>query len=106
MSRPILWASVPTAVDFVGHLGESSVVYYITDDYSLWPGGDAERIRSADRRLRRAADVLFPCNGALAGGQGGVAVGVLVADLGVALVGQDIDHSFEALGPVLPYQVA
>jgi glycosyltransferase involved in cell wall biosynthesis len=63
---PVLFASVPTAVDYVGRLGESAVVYYITDDFSLWPGGNADRIRTADRRLASAADLALPCNQVLA----------------------------------------
>ncbi|MCL2700103.1 MAG: FemAB family PEP-CTERM system-associated protein [Phycisphaerae bacterium] len=62
---PVMFTSVPTAVDYVGQLGESRVVYYVTDNYALWPGGNAEKIRAADRRLRDAADVVFPCTQAL-----------------------------------------
>jgi glycosyltransferase involved in cell wall biosynthesis len=67
MRDPVLFASVPTAIDYVGRLGESAVVYYITDDYSLWPGGNAEQIRRADRDLAAAADLILPCNEVLAG---------------------------------------
>jgi len=63
--NPVLFSSVPTAVDYVGQLGESRVVYYVTDDYRLWPGANAEKIRLADRRLRDVADVVFPCTQAL-----------------------------------------
>jgi len=63
--NPVMFASVPTAVDYVGQLGESRVVYYVTDNYALWPGGNAEKIRAADRRLRDTADVVLPCTQAL-----------------------------------------
>jgi glycosyltransferase involved in cell wall biosynthesis len=63
--KPILFSTVPTAVDYVGQLGESRVVYNVTDDYRLWPGANAEKIRFADRRLRDAADVVLPCTPAL-----------------------------------------
>ena len=56
LRRPILWSSIPTAVDYVGRLGESAVVYYVTDDYSLWPGGNPERIRAADESLAARAE--------------------------------------------------
>jgi glycosyltransferase involved in cell wall biosynthesis len=62
MKHPVLFASVPTAIDFVGRLSESAVAYYITDDYSLWPGGNAGRIRAADEALARSADLVLPCN--------------------------------------------
>jgi len=64
--RPILWTTVPTARDYIGRLGESMVVYYVTDDYSLWPGGNAESIRRADRGLARRADLIFACSQLLA----------------------------------------
>ncbi len=60
MRRPVLFASIPTAEDMVGRLGESTVVYYVTDDFSQWPGGNAEAIRAADHRLARVADVCLP----------------------------------------------
>jgi len=62
IERPVLWASVPNAADYIGELGERAVVYYVTDDYSLWPGGDAARIQDADRRLTEQADLLLPCS--------------------------------------------
>lgn len=62
IERPVFWATVPTAVDFVGQLDESLRVYYITDDFSLWPGGNAERLREMDRRLTEQSDLVFPCS--------------------------------------------
>ncbi|MFW5869278.1 MAG: glycosyltransferase [Planctomycetota bacterium] len=66
LHEPVLFASIPTAIDYVGQLGESHVVYYVTDDYSLWPGGNADSIRRADRELTRSADLVLPCNQKLA----------------------------------------
>ncbi|MFA5864838.1 MAG: FemAB family XrtA/PEP-CTERM system-associated protein [Phycisphaerae bacterium] len=66
MKHPILWTTVPTAVDFVGKFDESSLIYYVTDDYSLWPGADAEEIRRADRELTQHADFVFACSEPLA----------------------------------------
>jgi FemAB-related protein (PEP-CTERM system-associated) len=65
MNRPIFWSSIPTVADYVGHLDEAAVVYYVTDDYHLWPGGDSENIKLADRRLTERADLIFPCSEAL-----------------------------------------
>jgi glycosyltransferase involved in cell wall biosynthesis len=62
IERPVLWASVPTAVDFVGQLDESLCAYYVTDDFSLWPGGNAQRIREMDRRMTEQSDIVFPCS--------------------------------------------
>jgi len=66
ITRPILWASVPTAADYIHKLDEGEIVYYVTDDYSLWPGSNAPRIRQADRRLTEAADLILPCTRVLA----------------------------------------
>lgn len=62
MEGAILWTTVPTAVDFVGRLGERGVVYYVTDDYHLWPGGDAAKIVRADRELTEKSDLIFACS--------------------------------------------
>jgi glycosyltransferase involved in cell wall biosynthesis len=62
MRRPILWTTVPTAVDYVGKLDESAVVYYVTDDYHLWPGGNAGKIIQADRALTQKSDLIFACS--------------------------------------------
>ncbi len=62
----VLFASVPNAADFLGLIGESCVVYYVTDDYSHWPGGDAEKIRQADRVLSGNADLILACTEQLA----------------------------------------
>ncbi|MFA0407048.1 glycosyltransferase family 1 protein, partial [Vibrio splendidus] len=40
LHNPILWTSLPTAVDLCGHLGESAVVYYCGDDFSALAGVD------------------------------------------------------------------
>ena len=73
LRAPVLFASVPTAVDYVGRLGESAVVYYITDDYSHWPGGDADKISAADHGLACAADLVLPCNQVLSDLHSGMA---------------------------------
>ena len=62
----VLWSSLPTAADYVGRIDERAVVYYVTDDFSLWPGGNADQIRDADDRLTQAAHLIMPCNQTLA----------------------------------------
>lgn len=63
---PILFTSVPTAADYLGKLNERLVAYYVTDDYTTYPGADPDKIRQADRQLTAAADVIFPCSEVLA----------------------------------------
>lgn len=67
--KPVLLASVPTAADYVGRLGERALVYYITDDYRRWPGANAETIARQDALLTDRADLLLPCSAALAEGR-------------------------------------
>lgn len=63
---PVFWTTVPTARDCLGQLNEAMRIYYVTDDYSLWPGGNADAIRRADREMTDAADCIFACSEALA----------------------------------------
>ncbi|NLF29606.1 MAG: FemAB family PEP-CTERM system-associated protein [Planctomycetes bacterium] len=67
--RPVLFASVPTAADYLGRLGEAASVYYITDDYRSWPGANPEVIAAQDARLTAEADLVLPCGPALAEGR-------------------------------------
>ena len=69
MDSPVLVASVPTAADYVGQLGERAVAYYITDDYRQWPGANAQVIARQDELLTRRADLLLPVSQALAEGR-------------------------------------
>jgi len=59
---PILWTTVPTAADYLGKIGESACVYYVTDDYSRWPGANAQTILRQDQQLTQNATVIFACN--------------------------------------------
>jgi glycosyltransferase involved in cell wall biosynthesis len=60
-----LWSFLPTAVDYVGRLGESLVVYYCTDEWSELPGLDAEGIARMDRAMCARADLVFTTSLAL-----------------------------------------
>src|SRR6185312_3468290 len=54
-----LWVFIPTAAPYVGKLGESLVVYYVTDEYSQFGYVSAEQVAENDRQLTRQADVVF-----------------------------------------------
>jgi len=69
MHQPVLFSSVPTAAEYVGQLGEVAVVYYVTDDYRHWPGGDCKVIAEQDAKLTRCADLLLPVSEALSEGR-------------------------------------
>jgi glycosyltransferase involved in cell wall biosynthesis len=54
-----LWTFLPNAVDYVGKLGESLVVYYCVDEWSKFDYLDGARTADAERRLLGKADVVF-----------------------------------------------
>ncbi len=54
-----LWTFLPTSVSYVGHLGESFVVYYITDEFSQFSYLDTAEITKMERALCARADVVF-----------------------------------------------
>ncbi len=64
---PVLWTSLPSAVDAVGTLGESAVVYYCGDDFGALAGVDHRTALAMEAELARAADlaiVAHPANAA------------------------------------------
>jgi glycosyltransferase involved in cell wall biosynthesis len=54
-----LWTFLPTAVEYVGRLGESMVVYYCTDEWSQFSNVDGVRMSAMERALCERADVVF-----------------------------------------------
>jgi glycosyltransferase involved in cell wall biosynthesis len=54
-----LWVFIPTASKYVGKLGESMVVYYVTDEYSQFSYVDGAEVAAGDRALCARADVIF-----------------------------------------------
>ncbi|MCX2757659.1 glycosyltransferase [Vibrio sp. Sgm 22] len=59
LNEPILWTSLPTAVDLCGHLGESSVVYYCGDDFSALAGVDHDTVAQHESELIDKATLIF-----------------------------------------------
>src|SRR6266508_451193 len=62
ISNPILWVAIPTAVEVVGHLNESLVVYHVSDKYdanTMDHATDPEIIRRLHERAIDAADLIF-----------------------------------------------
>jgi hypothetical protein len=54
-----LWTFLPNAVDYVGTLGESMVVYYCVDEWSKFNYLDGAKTLAAERKLLAQADVVF-----------------------------------------------
>lgn len=67
MRNPVLWASLPSAVDVVGELGESAVVYYCGDDFGSLAGVDHEPVLDMERELVWKADLVFAASRHLMG---------------------------------------
>src|SRR5437016_6554805 len=62
LSNPILWIAIPTAVEIVGRLNESLVIYHVSDKYdanTMDHATDPTFIRSLDERAIDSADIIF-----------------------------------------------
>ncbi len=60
--RPILWIAIPTAVEMVGRLNESLVIYHVSDKYdanTMDHAVDPEMIRLLHERAIDSADIVF-----------------------------------------------
>ena len=65
IQRPILWTSLPTAVDLVGSLNERAVVYYCGDDFNALAGVDHQVVTQLEEKLAKRADLIFAASPAL-----------------------------------------
>lgn len=59
LENPILWTSLPTAVDMAGHLNESALVYYCGDDFSALAGVDHHTVAKREQELLIKADLII-----------------------------------------------
>jgi glycosyltransferase involved in cell wall biosynthesis len=62
LSRPILWIAIPTAVEIVGRLNESLVIYHVSDKYdanTMDHATDPAYIRALHERAIAAADIVL-----------------------------------------------
>ena len=62
LSKPILWIAIPTAVEIIGRLGESLVIYHVSDKYdanTMDHATDPSIIRALHERAVEAADLIF-----------------------------------------------
>jgi glycosyltransferase involved in cell wall biosynthesis len=66
LERPILWASLPSAVCVVGALGERAVVYYCGDDFGSLVGVDHAAVLAMEHRLVERADLILAASETLA----------------------------------------
>ncbi|MFO1036107.1 MAG: glycosyltransferase [Geminicoccaceae bacterium] len=66
LDHPILWTSLPTAVDVVGELGERGVVYYCGDDFGALAGVDHAPVMALEHELAECADLVLAASRKLA----------------------------------------
>jgi glycosyltransferase involved in cell wall biosynthesis len=93
----ILWTFLPTSVAYLGSLGESFVVYYITDEFSQFSYLDTDKIIAMEKKLCREADIVFCTAHSLL-----EAKKVYNPNSYLASHGVDYEHFSRALDPNLP----
>jgi glycosyltransferase involved in cell wall biosynthesis len=62
LSRPVLWVAIPTAAEMIGRLGESLVVYHVSDKYDenhMDHATDPAAIRRLHEHAVERADLIF-----------------------------------------------
>jgi len=66
MTEPVLWTSLPTAVDLLGLCGEKAIVYYCGDEFGALAGVDHRPVLKCERKLADRADLILAASGILA----------------------------------------
>ena len=66
LADPVLWITLPTAVDVLGHLGEGASVYYCCDDFGALAGVDHGPVLALERELADRADLVLATSPLLA----------------------------------------
>jgi glycosyltransferase involved in cell wall biosynthesis len=65
-TKPLLWTSLPSAVDVVGHMGERAAIYYCGDDFSALDGVDHEPIQAMEQELASKCQLIITASNKLA----------------------------------------
>jgi glycosyltransferase involved in cell wall biosynthesis len=66
LRRPVVWASLPSAVQALGALGESALVYYCCDDFGALAGVDHAPALRMEAELAGRADLILASSPLLA----------------------------------------
>jgi glycosyltransferase involved in cell wall biosynthesis len=58
---PVLWVAIPTASDMAGRLGESALIYQVSDKYGAWldDAGAKDAIAAMHESLLHRADLIY-----------------------------------------------
>jgi glycosyltransferase involved in cell wall biosynthesis len=92
-----LWTFLPNIADYIGSLGESLVVYYCVDEWSMFSYIERDKMIAAEEALCARTDVVFAVNHALADSKRALNPETHVAPHGVdhALFSRALDPSTE-----------
>jgi glycosyltransferase involved in cell wall biosynthesis len=98
-----LWTFLPNAVEYIGKLGESLVVYYCIDEWSTFTYLDGQKMSAMERLLMQQADVCFMTAHSLLESKKYLNPNTFLASHGV-----DFAHFAKALAPatVTPPEIA
>ena len=66
MSRPLVWTSLPSAIEVLDELDPSAVIYYCGDDFSALAGVDHAPVARQEARLLERADLILAASETLA----------------------------------------
>jgi glycosyltransferase involved in cell wall biosynthesis len=66
LRRPVVWASLPSAVQALGAFDEAAVVYYCGDDFGALAGVDHAAALAMERELAERADLILAASPSLA----------------------------------------
>lgn len=92
-----LWTFLPNAVEYVGRLGESLVVYYCADEWSGFTYLDGQKMSAMERQLMQRSDVCFMTSHSLLESKKAINPNTFLA-----LHGVDHAHFATALGAETP----
>ena len=88
LAKPVLWLSLPSAIDAVGALDESAVIYYAGDDFGALAGVDHETCLAMEAELAARADLILAASPTIAARFPGAKTHVLPHGVDLGLFGQ------------------
>jgi hypothetical protein len=66
ITSPVIWTSLPTAVDVVEKINGRALVYYCGDDFGALAGVDHEPVSQMEQKLAAQADLIIAASDVLA----------------------------------------
>lgn len=58
LDNPIVVTTLPYVLPWIDRIPRRALVYYVTDDYSAWPGADRDAMLQADTLMSERADLI------------------------------------------------